>query len=284
MRNPSGALEVRAELEDRTPQCMCRGGDREVVHVYHQPPRGEIAVDWKQPYRRELVRCSDDGHIVSVHELEMARLYEGAYVDATYGRDGMQRTFERVLALPPERSDNAGRVARLVDFGARWFPGRARPSLLDVGSGTGVFPFRVQEEGWSVIASDPDPRAVEHLSRVGVEAVRADFMTIELDALGTYDIVTFNKVLEHVVDPVSMLRRAKSLLATGGFVYLEVPDADGAARDPAGYDREEFFVDHHHVFTAASARLLVEAAGFAVAELEALQEPSTKYTLRVFAA
>ena len=143
----------------------------------------------------------------------------------------------------------------------------------------------MQAAGWKVTASDPDERAVRHLRETaGVDALHADFLTAGPATLATHDVVTFNKVLEHVPDPVAMLGGAHAVLNRGGFVYVEVPDAEGAANDPEGFGREEFFVDHHHVFSPASARLLAAAAGFAVLDLEQLQEPSTKYTLRLFLA
>jgi len=65
-------------------------------------------------------------------------------------------------------------------------------------------------------------------------------------------------------------------------VYLELPDAEGAG--DVGPLREEFFIEHHHVFSYASAALLATRAGFDLLAIERLREPSTKYTIRVFAA
>jgi hypothetical protein len=77
-----------------------------------------------------------------------------------------------------------------------------------------------------------------------------------------------------------MLAAAHRWLAAGGFVYLEVPDGEAAAG--AGPDREEFFIDHRHVFSPASLALLAARASFAVCAIERLREPSGKYTLRAF--
>jgi SAM-dependent methyltransferase len=111
-----------------------------------------------------------------------------------------------------------------------------------------------------------------------VEAVCGDFMT--LTDLGRFDVVAFNKVLEHVEDPVVMLARTHRHLNDGGFVYVELPDGEAAAHDGPG--REEFFIDHPHIFSAASLTLLATRAAFRVVALERLREPSTKYTLRAF--
>ena len=40
-------------------------------------------------------------------------------------------------------------------------------------------------------------------------------------------------------------------------------------------DREEFFVEHHHVFSFASIAILANRAGFAPICVERVREPST---------
>jgi len=257
--------------------CPICGGELEPAFEYHEPPPGETAFGLApEEYRREFLRCSDCGHYAARLSIPVERLYTGAYVDATYeSADGLERTYRRIMALPPERSDNAQRVARIVErLGTNG-------SVLDVGSGLGVFPARIAERGWRVTALDPDERAVEHARSVaGVDAVCADFF--EADDLGRFDLVTLNKVLEHVVDPDAMLTRTRDFLAPSGQVYVEVPDGQGAAADPDGPLREEFFIEHLHVFSERSLRLLAERAGFGVVAAERLREPSGKYTLVAF--
>ena len=253
-----------------------------MVFSYDAPPIGEIGFRRPQgePYRREVWQFENSRHYVSRHAMSVATDYSGDYVNATYGDDaGMRAAFARVVALSPERSDNAGRIARIQSFAAAHFPAKKNIRLLDVGAGLGVFPHAVKKAGWHCMAIDPDARAVAHMrDHVGVEAVTGDFMNI--DDLGKFDIVTFNKVLEHVEQPTAMLQRAGSFVAPGGFVYLELPDGEAAARSGAG--REEFFVEHLHVFSFRSIVMLAERAGFIPVAVERLQEPSTKFTLRAF--
>jgi len=107
---------------------------------------------------------------------------------------------------------------------------------------------------------------------------------MEAGELGSFDLVTLNKVLEHVPDPAAMLARTRRFLRPGGTAYVEVPDADGAAADPDGAGREEFFIEHLHVFTMDSLTRLAGHAGFHVEAAEQLREPSGKYTLVAFLA
>ncbi len=270
-----------------TLNCPCDGVFREPAFHYDTPPEGETKFPLSDvAYRRSYDRCRVCEHWFSRHDIPLAGLYDDAYVDSTYGDvDGMIARLERVLALPPERSDNAARVRRIVDFSAR--TAAARRSLegsvravLDVGAGIGVFPAAMLASGWSVVAVEPDARTVRMLTeRLGIRAEAEDLFNLTPEQLGHFDAVTFNKVLEHVEDPVALLAHAAGFLRKGGFCYVEVPDVAAASVGP---DREEFFIEHHHVFSPASLALLGERAGFDVVHLERLIEPSGKFTVYAF--
>ncbi len=257
---------------------LCHATRLELVFRYTERPAAET--DFGIPpedYGREFWRCENCGHMIAAIDLPTKGLYEGVYMDATYSGKGMIETFDRIMSLPSEESDNAQRVHRIQEhFGGT----PAEPTVLDVGSGLGVFPARMKEEGWRCTALDPDARAAEHLREIGVEAVQADFM--EADDLGDFTLVALNKVLEHVDDPVAMLARCERFLAPGGVVYVEVPDGELAARDPAGPDREEFYIEHLWAFSLTSLSLLADRAGFDSLRVERVREPSDKYTLFAF--
>jgi SAM-dependent methyltransferase len=266
----------------KTPgRCPLCGGDLELAFRYEQRPAGET--DFGIPpaeYEREFQCCSACGHFVAAHDLDLARIYTGEYAHFTYAADGLPAEFERIMSLEADRSDNAQRVKRIVEW---WDAnaGRAERTVLDVGSGLGVFPARMKAAGWRATALDPDPEAVDHArTAIGIDAVQANFM--EADGLGEFGLVTFNKVLEHVPDPVGMLERARRFLAPRGAVYVEVPDGELAARDPDGSGREEFFVEHLWAFSPASLGLLARRARFSTEQVERLREPSGKYTLFAF--
>jgi SAM-dependent methyltransferase len=261
---------------------ICCGNAWSLVFEYTAPPAGEPRYDFtsRGEYRRTIYGCECCGHMISVHRMDDESLYTGEYNTSTYGADdGLLRGFERIINLDPSNSDNVGRARRIDEFAAKHgLPGGHR-TVLDVGTGLCVFLHQMKKGGWDGTALDPDPRAVAHArDRVGVSAVCGDFRTAE--GLGTYSLVTFNKVLEHVPNPIEMLAHSRQFVAPGGYVYVELPDGEVAAVH--GSHREEFFVDHHHAFSFASLAMLAARAGFTVVEMERLQEPSTKFTLRAF--
>ena len=262
--------------------CPCRGEWLEVAFTYDARPHGETVFDLgEQAYRRSYNLCHLCGHWFGSHSLDLSDLYSEKYVESTYG-DELARTFERIIALPDEHSDNSGRSKRIHKYAREYLPLSQAPSLLDVGSGLGVFPWAMKEKGWICTALDPSPQSCEHIrSKVGIEVIEGDFFSLDLEAVGQFDVVTFNKVLEHVENPCEMLRLALPLVKPGGFVYIEVPDASTAALH--GPSREEFFIEHHHGFSMASLCLTIERAGLHLGLARRLVDPSSKFTLESYA-
>jgi 2-polyprenyl-3-methyl-5-hydroxy-6-metoxy-1,4-benzoquinol methylase len=191
----------------------------------------------------------------------------------------MRLAFKRIVSLSPEKSDNFWRFDAIKAFAQSWIGKASDLNLLDVGAGLGVFPNIVRSAGWTCTAIDPDERAVRHLiDIVGVAGICGDFM--KLDASARYDIVTLNKVLEHVADPIAMLTRTKDWLKPNGFVYIEVPDGETARL--LGPEREEFTIEHLHIFSLKSAVLMATKAGYKIQQAIRIHEPSSKYTIRLF--
>ena len=256
---------------------MCGADRRSLIAEFHERPEGETDFGLK-PYHRELWRCEDCGHFENEHPFDFSALYEGGYSRATYG-ERLRANFEKIMALPPERSDNRQRAIYVDEYWASRHS--ARRELVDIGSGLAVFPAAMREKGWRCLAVDPDPAAAEQaLNLAGVEALVGDFFS--LSPPRRFGLVTFNKVLEHVPDMVAMLQRAESWLEDDGLIYVELPDGEAALADPLGPAREEFFVEHFCAFSAASYALLTRRAGFRLNRLDRVREPSGKYTLRGF--
>ncbi len=263
---------------------FCGSLEYKSVFTYRSPPPLETvfkSID-TTGYFRQIVQCSVCLHMESVHEMKLGALYEGEYNASTYtDREGMQRTFQKIISLPSGKSDNYGRCENIKSFISERKPSVPFKDIrvLDIGSGLGVFPWQMKQFGFSVHALDPDTASVGHIKdEIQIPCYSGDFF--EISIAESFDLICLNKVLEHVRDPIKMLARTASILRPGGYVYIELPDAECAFRD--GAQREEFVIDHIHVFSGNSLFLLASRAGFLVETFERLQEPSTKYTLRAF--
>lgn len=264
--------------------CICGSLFFDNIFTYDAPPAGEVrfAFSAGTDYHRKVIRCCYCGHFLSKHNMNEKNLYNGGYVDANYKNpEGMETAFQRIINLPTDCSDNTGRVAKVISFAERHFAGyhQEKPDILDVGSGLGVFLYLVKKAGWDCTALDPDERAACHSrERIGIKAIQGDFFAVALEQ--SFDVISLNKVLEHVEKPVAMLEKAGHHLNEKGFIYVEVPDGEAAML--GGPEREEFYIDHPHIFSAASLAVLAHRAGLKLLEMQRLQEPSSKFTLRGF--
>jgi SAM-dependent methyltransferase len=271
-------------LKHKCPICKKLSGV--CIHTYNKKPEGETEFRLVEGsgYHREIFHCRTCGHYRSFHEMNMSTLYESSYVDSTYGGlDGIRSNYKRIMDLDPKDSDNSGRVNRVIKFAQNHFSDRSsRIRILDIGSGLGVFLGKIiQSTDWDCTALETDPRFAIHTSEnLGIETITNDYLKLNWDR--QFDIITLNKVLEHIENPTEMLKKCTSNLAPNGFVYIELPDGESAASDQEGFQREEFFIEHFHVFSMASMALLNRGTGLQFQKLERLRESSSKYTLRSF--
>ena len=153
-------------------------------------------------------------------------------------RSALERRVYHRPALGPaaKGSTNAKEAERLENKPETYYEG-TRPEmlqfippgtqrLLEVGCAAGNFGRQLKERGiaevWGVeVAEEPARRAGEVLDRVltGDIAVLVDELPPSY-----FDVVLFNDVLEHLVDPWIVLTRIKQILRPGGMVVSSIPN------------------------------------------------------------
>ena len=95
--------------------------------------------------------------------------------------------------------------------------------LLDVGFGSGAFLKIASEMGWHAEGIDFDPKAVEVARARGlnVSCASADELAAQEHQ---YDVITISHVIEHVHDPIALLRNLYRLLKPDGLLWLDTPN------------------------------------------------------------
>ncbi len=136
-------------------------------------------------------------------------------------------------------------------------------SLLDVGCGTGVFLDFIRSKSASVatVGLDTLPESVDACRRNGHQAVCATLESfVDAGQAPGFDMVTAFHCLEHVADPVGLLRSMAKAARPGGRVVISVP------LSPPSWEvmgRDCLNMPPHHLtrWTAASLRMLGKACG-----------------------
>ena len=192
-------------------------------------------------------------------------IFSGEYYD-----DVQKEAFEH--ARDPASSDLSAPIYETGLSVVEERVGKGR--LLDVGCAFGSFLELARRRGWEVSGVEISP----YSSRFAREEMGLDVRTGTLTSTppesGTFDLVTFWDVLEHVTDVRANLRVAHSALKDGGYLILTTDNYDGLLafvadllyRGTGGsitYPVARFFIPYNTCyFKATGLRRMLRASGF----------------------
>ncbi len=173
-----------------------------------------------------------------------------------------------------EQSDDPLRD-RQLGFLVEHVPPRGK-TLFDIGAHNGTFMDLAARAGFAVAGIEPsDPAREEAKSRFGIELIPGFFNESVMEEVGgPYDVVVLNHVLEHVKNPVDVLRLAGMATAPGGMVFVEVPDMENPQTDNIA----DFFTPEHTVYFTSGT--MAQAAGRAGLVLQHLERDRQKHAFR----
>lgn len=117
------------------------------------------------------------------------------------------------------------------EFG--WVLERLRPAdvVLDVGCGRGDFLAEARKIVRRAVGLEINPDAAATAAARGIEVVRADIADFASANAGRFDAACAFHLVEHLADPVPMLRALVSCLRPGGGLFVSVPNRMRSARD-----------------------------------------------------
>jgi 2-polyprenyl-3-methyl-5-hydroxy-6-metoxy-1,4-benzoquinol methylase len=148
--------------------------------------------------------------------------------------------------------------------------------VLDVGCANGYLAKVLVDRGCEVSGVEFDQAAAEEARPLLKDLVVGDLEQLDLVAeLGPdrFDVIVFGDVLEHLRDPLPVLRQARPLLAPGGYVVISIPNvAHGAVRLTLLQGKFDYrplgLLDNTHIrfFTRQNLKALLRDAGLAATD------------------
>ena len=99
------------------------------------------------------------------------------------------------------------------------FLSKKNPKLLDIGCGSGTFLDICKQNGWYVEGVDPSPTVKQMVFKnYNIKVYQGDFNQMKFNK--SFDVITLWGVLEHVSDPIVMMKRAKESLKKNGMLIF----------------------------------------------------------------
>ena len=219
------------------------------------------------PFGPRYGRCADCGTLVA-REAPDLRPSDAGAEPGFYGREYWREHQEKDLGLPGiaqrARDDLSGRCLHwLRELLAHRLP-PAR--VLEVGCGHGGFVALLRQAGFDATGLELSPWVVEFARRTFDVPVLLGPLERQEIAPGSLDVVVMHDVVEHLPDPVSVLKEVARLLAPDGLLMLQTPcapeDASHAQLERAGDSFLKMTEEEGHLFLfsrRALARLLEQA-------------------------
>lgn len=263
----------KAEFVERANCIAC--GSANLVEVAsgrfdEDPLRGFIENDpWGDPPMPYVagaqwifVRCGD------CSTRYQRRILSPEWMEKCYSEWVTQEAMEKFLASQnaPQRWFEKGRqhvshVLRLEKL-TRSIRGGNAVRVLDFGCGWGEFLAmcdRFGLEGYGVDFA-PDRRKQGHvLIYPGIEDLKSDLR----GKVSQFHVVTLFEVLEHLADPLVVLKSLHELMAPGAVLVLETPDCTGVEGIQSMEDYRAIHpLSHINAFTPQSLRTIAGNAGF----------------------
>lgn len=218
----------------------------------------------REPFR--IVRCEECSLVYTLPRLSPAQIR--AMYQTDYWRSGAAKDFGYTDYLADEAL--YVRTFRMrSELVAKHRPPPAR--LLDVGCAAGFALTALRERGYDVHGVELSASMAE-VARARIGAGRIHCGVLEDVAArgllgGRFDVITMFDVVEHVEDPIALLRAARGLLAPGGVVVLETQNVGSRFARLMGIRWQHYkFQEHLYHFDPATVAVLLRKAGLDLVE------------------
>lgn len=154
-----------------------------------------------------------------------------------------------------------------LDAGIGYLNARRPGRVLDIGCGSGALLEKLRELGWQVEGIDFDPIVVQPALAKGL-SVHVGTLQEQRFEDETFDAVVMIHVIEHVHDPIELLREVRRILKSGGKLVMLTPNINSIGHKI--YREHWLFLDpprHLQLFSPTTLSALAKLTGFRVSRV-----------------
>lgn len=185
------------------------------------------------------------------------RWSSAAYMDfyTNHYRDLYERTDHDPAKYYAAQLKRAGERANFIL--QHCSPKRSRPAVLEIGCGGGwnLQPF--QELGWTAAGWDFDKGYLAVGRARGLD-LRHGSLEDAVTRNERFELIIMSHVLEHLLDPVTALRKLRNILTPQGALYIEVPSLFNVGTDLLRY----FQNAHTYSFVPETLTRVMQSGGY----------------------
>lgn len=124
-----------------------------------------------------------------------------------------------------------------------------------------------------LLGIDYDQVAHAYAKRHGIPMITPDLIDTQIDDHSIH-FFRASHVLEHLIDPVSFLKRIYPKMAENGLLYMTQPNFPILKKNFSGWLQDTTYPEHLHFFSAYSIYYLLQSCGFVVETLVSHTEES----------
>ena len=139
---------------------------------------------------------------------------------------------------------------------------RQNNRLLDVGCGAGTLLKAALKEDWQAEGIEVSSPSVEFLRKQNIKVFHGDLSAAQFPE-GSFDVATAVEILEHIPEPINVLKEIYQVLRPGGLLWATTPHGKGASARLLGVRWTCVAPPEHlHLFSVKGIKKILAEAGF----------------------
>lgn len=163
-------------------------------------------------------------------------------------------------------------VKRWLGMESRVLPSLAPGRMLEIGCASGAYLEQMRAKGWKAIGIEFSKSAAQAAQAKGFNVHNGSVESApELDE--PVDLIAAWMVLEHLHDPVGVLRRLRTWIKPEGYLVASVPAANGGFRRFGNATYDLHLPNHLYHFSRSTVSAVLAKSGWRVEKIRWQRNP-----------